>query len=100
MLFGLGVERPPVEAAPGRDHREAGARNEAGDLGGTEQAVGELDAAIDGRAPLARAHSAVVEGRRQQAPGEPIGLGVFGGAPGRGVLEARPRPRSSCAKRM
>src|ERR1041384_3048559 len=32
VLLGFGVERPPVEASPGRDHREPGARHDAGDF--------------------------------------------------------------------
>src|SRR6188768_105324 len=66
VLLGFGVEGTPIEAAPGRDHLHSRGGEQALDLGGGEQAVGELDAA-DGRAALAWANSAVVKDGRQQA---------------------------------
>src|SRR6476469_9185957 len=67
VLLGFGVERTPVEAAPGRDHLHPGAGEKACDVGGRQQSVGELDAPA-ARAPLVWANSAVVKDGRQQPP--------------------------------
>ena len=92
VLLGWRRQRPAVEAAPARDQGEVGAGQQPRNVARFEQPMDEIDAAVGGRAPLARAYSPVVERRRQQPSIESIALRIFGRTAGRRVLEPRPRP--------